>query len=273
MGSQSVLIRCWPRIHGRRLWSNHMRRALLLIINEPTRLLGEVCLPSLWPQFESSFLLWWQWSKEQSSPAWQPFTARQSVSRTASSYWQATSLNPPPCLAPRPPPSPLHLALYNRFPSVFDCLSVCVSRLKSALLPDSILSLCYLFFMLLLSISVTSLMPNILLLPATLSQRHPLSPSSLHLLHVYLSSVDCAGVTASLPLPPPPLQQQTLFTLLLNKPKGEHDPRWHALASSQHIPNKQRRKEEKDTRDKNHCFCLQAVCPLVQRKSESEGSD
>lgn len=50
--------------------------------------------------------------------------------------------------------------------------------------------------------------------------------------------------------PHPPLQQQTLFTLLLNKPKGEHDPRWHALASSQHILNKLQRKEEKETLDK-----------------------
>lgn len=132
---------------------------------------------------------------------------------------------PPPCLAPRPPPSPLHLALYNRFPSVFDCLSVCVSRLKSALLPDSILSLCYLFFMLLLSISVTSLMPNILRLPATLSQRHPLSPSSLPSAACLLVLSRLRWCDCESPPPPSPLQQQTLFTLLLNKPEGEHDPR------------------------------------------------
>lgn len=42
----------------------------------------------------------------------------------------------------------------------------------------------------------------------------PPSLSSIHLLRVYLSSVDCAGV------PAPPRQHQTLFTLLLKKPEG-----------------------------------------------------
>lgn len=194
-------------------------------------------------------LLCWQGSTEQSSPARQPFAARQSVSRAVSSHWGGHLTQSPP-----PPPLPRSVLLYNGFLSVSDCLSICVSLL---------IQLCCLTpFCCLLSFfnALTWLALSFLAyakhssFPATLS--HLPTP---HLLPVYLSSVDCAGVTVS----PPPLRlQQTLFTLLLNKPKGKHDPQWHALASLQYILNKPQRKKRGNLRgggDKNLSFCLQAM--------------
>lgn len=190
------------------------------------------------------FLLWWEWSKEQSSPAClYCLSVSHQCCQLLLTGPLAQSLSPlllllflSPCALQWIP-----LCLW---------LSVCHSWNKLCFLTP----LCYLFFMPSLSVSLASLKPNILLPPTALSHCHPLSPSFFHLLHVYLSSVDCAGVTES-----HCLQQQTLFTLLLNKPRGEHDPWWHALASSQHILSKPRRKEEKETWDKNLCLCLQAV--------------
>lgn len=179
-------------------------------------------------------LLCWQGSTEQSSPARQPFAARQSVSRAVSSHWGATSLSLPL----------LHhfLALFcstmDSSPSLTACLSVCHCWYSSAASLHS--AVCYLFFNALTWLALSFLAyAKHSSFPATLS--HLPIP---HLLPVYLSSVDCAGVTVS----PPPQLQQTLFTLLLNKPKGKHDPQWHALASLQYILNKPQRKKRGNLR-------------------------
>lgn len=208
-------------------------------------------------------LLCWQGSTEQSSPARQPFAARQSVSRAVSSHWGATSLSLPL----------LHhfLALFcstmDSSPSLTACLSVCHCWYSSAASLHS--AVCYLFLMLWLdSLSLSSLMPNI---PLSLPP-YPTSPPPICCLFICPQST----VLVWLWVPPPPRLQQTLFTLLLNKPKGKHDPQWHALASLQYILNKPQRKKRGNLRVGGGIKISRSVsrpCPLVQRTSESDSSD
>lgn len=89
--------------------------------------------------------------------------------------------------------------LNNRFLTIFD--SQCVAALLLLYYAEAVSRLTY---------ARRSPSPSRLISPPSLS--------SLHLPRVYLSSVDCAGV------PAPPRQHQTLFTLLLKKPEGTHDP-------------------------------------------------
>lgn len=188
-------------------------------------------------------LLWWRWSKEKSAPAWQLCTSHQSVSRAVNSYWQIWFLAL--CL-------PLLRSVFYPSPSAFQriplclwllvCLCVCVcvtadiSCASSLHSPSSVQSL-------FLCSHCLFLFPHQRL---TFSFPLPpiLPPLSICCMFTCPQSNALVWLWVSLRAHPPP-QQQTLFTLLLNKPKGENDPRWHALASSQHILNKPRRKRSK----------------------------
>lgn len=89
--------------------------------------------------------------------------------------------------------------LNNRILAIFD--SQCVAALLPLYYAEAVSRLTY---------AHRSPSPSRLISPPSLS--------SLHLLRVYSSSADCAGV------PAPPRQHQTLFTLLLKKPEGTHHP-------------------------------------------------
>lgn len=113
-----------------------------------------------------------------------------------------------------------HPVLNNRFLTISD--SQCVAVLLSLYYAEAVSRLTY---------AQRS--------PSSSRLTSPPSPSSLHLLCVYLSSVDCAGV------PVPPRQHQTLFTLLLNKPEGAQHPWWHTLADAQHSLTSHKEKKRK----------------------------
>lgn len=147
-------------------------------------------------------LLCWQGSTEQSSPARQPFAARQSVSRAVSSHWGATSLS---LLA-------LFCSTMDSSPSLTACLSVCHCWYSSAASLHS--AVCYLFLMLWLdSLSLSSLMPNI---PLSLPP-YPTSPPPICCLFICPQST----VLVWLWVPPPPAAAADLIYTLAKQAQGK----------------------------------------------------
>lgn len=151
---------------------------------------------------------------------------------------QPTALSSPidrPALS-LPSPSPSHHVLYNRSLSVFDCLRLCHSWNKLCFL-----SIFFLFLMLSLSVCLSFSSPHLCPTFSFCQPPHPTAAASTTPPYPpptpTLPSAECLLVLSRLrwcDCASPCLQRQTLFTLVLNKPRGEPDPRWHTLASSQH---------------------------------------